>query len=288
MALSVRCITADALGGSPSTWRSTAVNDIWTIDVARFRPGMGGLLNFVFCKGKPVKVAVFAANYEGVERAFIVMTPVTGTASNVLIVITHGFGQNDRYYSGLGYSNPLSPPLIRMVLDTFVLGRWGPQLMAVANDCALVLPVRARGGGHGELGPFVTHPHLGTEVLTEMIMQTDRGFDMNGPIIVTFSSGIYDTNTFIAAGGKGLGIRIACNQDPAGGLPISQSVPIRKQYLSGQTTGGPRPGFEYMPFPRWENEPNRKAMFGHPNDVFNYMHSWCIPMYTLHLALAGP
>jgi len=116
--------------------------------------------------------------------------------------------------------------------------------------------------------------------------QTDGAFGINRVEVVTFSSGIYDADQFIAVGGKGLNIQRACNQDPAGGAEISRSVPIRKQYLSGQTTGGPRPGFEYLPLARWENEPNRKTMF--PNDTFNYLHTWCIPTYTLFLAMAGP
>jgi hypothetical protein len=56
--------------------------------------------------------------------------------------------------------------------------------------------------------------------------------------------------------------------------------------LSGQTTTGSHVGFEYLPLTRWKNEPNRATMF--PNDAFNYLHTWCIPMYTLYMGMAGP
>lgn len=284
--LIVRPVTGQVLGGSDASWRLTEVPSIWTIDVATFRPGSSGRLNFLFSRGQQVKVAVFAAKLGFVERAFLLMTPVSGKPSNLMIVITHGFGQNDAYYSGLGYSDPLSPALIQDVNSRFVLGRWGAQLMAASSDYALLLPVRAKGGGHGELGPFISQANIGTGIVTSIMGQTDAAFGINRVEVVTFSSGIYEADQFIAVGGKALNIQRACNQDPAGGAEISRSVPIRKQYLSGQTTGGPRPGFEYLPLSRWENEPNRKTMF--PNDTFNYLHTWCIPMYTLHLAMAGP
>jgi hypothetical protein len=127
---------------------------------------------------------------------------------------------------------------------------------------------------------------MGTGAVEGIMMESGRAFGIDSVDVVTFSSGIYDTNQFIAVGGKGLNILGACNQHPAGGTEISRAVPVRRQYLSGMTTGGPRPGFEFLPLYRWENEPNRKTMF--PNDAFNYLHTWCIPQYTLHLAMAGP
>jgi hypothetical protein len=285
--LIVRPVTAKVLGGpEEKIWRSTNVPALWTIDVATFKPGRSDRLNFFLSKEKPVKVAVFAAKFGFVERAFILMTPLSGKPSNLMIVITHGFGQNDKYYGDLGYSDPLSPPLIQDVNSRFVLERWGAQLMAASSDYALLLPVRAKGGGHGELGPFISQANIGTGIVTSIMGQTDGSFGINRVEVVTFSSGIYEANQFISVGGKGLNIQRACNQDPAGGAEISRSVPVRKQYLSGQTTGGPRPGFEYLPLARWENEPNRKTMF--PNDTFNYLHTWCIPTYTLFLAMAGP
>jgi hypothetical protein len=285
--LMVRPVTGQVLGGSESQlWRSTEVPSIWTVDVATFRPGGNDPLNFIFSRGKQVKVAVFAAKLGFVERAFILMLPLSGKPSNLMIVITHGFYQQDAYYSGLGYSDPLSPRFILDVTTRFVLERWGAQVMAASNDYALLLPVRAKDGGHGELGPFISQPNIGTGIVTSIMAQTDGAFGINRVELVTFSSGIYAADEFIAIGGKGLNIQRACNQDPAGGAPLPRSVPIRKQYLSGKTTGGPRPGFEYVPLGRWANEPTRKTMHG--MDDFNYLHTWCIPMYTLYMAMVGP
>ncbi|MGO8794713.1 MAG: hypothetical protein ACLQLC_07820 [Candidatus Sulfotelmatobacter sp.] len=291
--MEVRPITALALGGPASAlWRTTQTPDISIIDIATFHSGRGDKLQFRFAKGQPVKIAVFAATFDTgpgstLERAYILMTPLSSKPQNLMIVITHGFGRNnDAYYSGLGYSNPLSPDLIKDVNHNFVLGRWGAQLMAWASDYALLLPVRARGGGHGELGPFISQASMGMGVVEGIWVKSQEAFRYDSVDVVTFSSGIYDANHFIAVGGKGLNITGACNQDPAGGNEISRSVPVRRQFLSGMTTKGPRPGFEYLPLYRWENEPNRKTMF--PNDTFNYLHSWCIPMYTLFLAMQGP
>jgi hypothetical protein len=286
--MKVRQITGEVLGGSKTgVWRSTTVPALWTIDVATFRPGSGKSLNFFLVNGKAVNVAVFAAQIEpDRKRAYILMVPASGKPSKLLIVITHGFAQNNRYYSDLGYSDPLSPPLIQDVLQRFVLERWGAQLMAASSDYALLLPVRARGGGHGELGWFISQPTMGAGIVEGIFLESGRAFGYDQVDLVTFSSGIYEADQFIAVGGKGLNFQRACNQDPAGGAAISRAVPIRKQYLSGQTTGGPRPGFEYLPLWRWEKEPNRKTLF--PNDTFNYLHTWCIPMYTLYLAMAGP
>jgi hypothetical protein len=283
--LIVRPVTAQTLGGAPeSLWRSTTTPDTAVVDVSTFRMGGSGPLNFLRVKGKSVKIAVFAAKLGFVERAFILLTPLSGKPSNLTIVITHGFGQNDKYYSGLGYSDPLSPDLIKDVNLRFVLGRWGAQLMAASNDYALLLPVRAKGGGQGELGPFISHANTGTGIVATIRAQTDNAFGIDRVEVVTFSSGIYEANQFVAVGGKALNIKRAINQDPAGGVPFTTAVPERKQYLSGQTTGGPRPGFEYLPLPRWDREPDGKKLY---KDTFNYLHTWCIPQYTLYLAMAG-
>jgi hypothetical protein len=155
-----------------------------------------------------------------------------------------------------------------------------------STEYAVLLPVRAQGGGHGELGPFITQPDFGAELVDNLILLTSRAFVPRRVELVCFSSGIYDANVFIAAGGKSLKIQTAYNQDPAGGVNISSLVPERKQYLSGMTTIGSHFGFEYLPLPRWKNEPHRDDQF--PNDTFNYLHTWCIPRYTLYLGMAGP
>lgn len=284
--LIVRPVTSQIFGGTTSIWRAAEVPSLWTVDVASFRPGTTTPLNFLWSRAQQVRVAVFAAKLGYVERAFILMLPFTGKPTRLMIVITHGFGQQDAYYMSKGYTDPLSPDLIKDVTQRFVLDRWGAQLMAASSDYALLLPVRAKGGGHGELGPFIWQANVGTNIVGSIMGQSDGAFGVNRVEFVTFSSGIYDADVFIAAGGKGLNIQRGCNQDPAGGAEMSRAVPVRKQYLSGMTTRGPRPGFEYLPLDRWQNEPKRKDTAG--MDTFNYLHTWCIPTYTLFLAMNSP
>lgn len=284
--LIVRPVTSEVYGGANTLWRGTEVPSLWTVDVATFKPGTNAPLNFKWSRGQQVKVAAFAAKLGYVERAFILMVPLSGKPSKLMIVITHGFGQQDAYYMSKGYTNPLSPDLIQDVTQRFVLDRWGAQLMAASTDYALLLPVRAKAGGQGELGPFISQANVGTNIVGSIMAQSDSAFGVSRVELVTFSSGVYDANRFIAVGGQGLNIQRACNQDPAGGAEVSRAVPIRKQYLSGMTTRGPRPGFEYLPLDRWQNELKRKDMAG--MDLFNYLHTWCIPTHTLYLAMAGP
>ena len=111
--------------------------------------------------------------------------------------------------------------------------------------------------------------------------QADSTAALSEVNLVTFSSGIYDANTFIASGGRGLKFNLMVNQDPAGGVNIGG--PARKQYLSGWTTGGPRAGFEFLPMPRWQNDPKLEEMKGALGR--EYLHTWAIPTYTLGMAL---
>jgi hypothetical protein len=236
---------------------------------------------------KPVKFAVYAVKLGNVERAMVLLTPLHGKASNLLIVISHSFGQNDTYYGRLGYSNPLSPPLIKDVVQRFVIERWGAQLMVDHSDYALLMPVRARPGtgGGGELGSFVENAGAGTLAIQKLIAMTDGAFALDRVGLVTFSNGITAANQFIAVGGKGQSIHWAINQDPAAGIPISGMVGRKRQFLSGYTTRGqPRPGFEFLPLKRWEEE----QWYSDPewtHDRFNYLHTWCLPHYSLYLGM---
>jgi hypothetical protein len=284
--LVVRAVTADLFGGPVEPWRATQVPSIDIVDPARYTRGsQKDPLSFRFAAGKPVVFAVFAAKLGSTERAFVLIVPTHRKADKLLIVITHTFGQNDAYYSGKGYSNPLSLPLIRDVTDRFGLERWGAQLFAARNDTALLLPVRAKAGGGGELGPFITNTGVGAMIILRIMELSQDAFGLKRVDLVTFSSGIYDANQFVAAGSKGIPIHAGCAQDPAGGAALSSVVPLRRQFLSGYTTHfQAKPGFEYLPKPFWINEPKYKKLFS--NDDFNYMHTWCIPQYTLFLALS--
>jgi hypothetical protein len=197
-----------------------------------------------------------------------------------MVVISHGFGQNWAYYSKLDFGNPMSKALLLDVRDRFVLHRWGHQVATSRSSMALLMPVRSAGGG-GELGRFISQSGLGYKIVSSILTQADAAAALSEVNLVTFSSGIHDANTFIASGGRGLNFNLMVNQDPTGGANIGG--PARKQYLSGWTTGGPRPGFEFLPMPRWQNDPKleeMKAALGR-----EYLHTRALPTYTLGMAL---
>ena len=119
------------------------------------------------------------------------------------------------------------------------------------------------------------------QVIAQVQAATGSSFGASAVDVVTFSSGIHVTNQFLSAGAKGLPIHNAYNQDPTSGIPIAGGA-ARQQFLSGMTTRRPAPGFEYLPMPRWVNEPEHAHLF---SDAFNQLHTWCIPQYTLYLGL---
>jgi hypothetical protein len=256
-----------------------------TVNMATFVAGdPKNVLDFVPNAGRPVSLRLFAAKLGTVERTYWLMLPLQGSARGLMVVISHGFGQNDRIYSGLGYGNPFSKPFLDDVKARFVLGRWGMQVAVARPDMGLLMPVRARGGtgGGSELGPFVSQAGIGTRVIHGIATMANADFLLNNIGVVTFSSGVFDANTFVAVGGKGLPLRLLVNQDPTHGTPIA-SGGMHKQYLSGYTTGGPRPGFEYMPLPRWKNDPRYAEMTARLRG--EYLHTWALPTYTLAMAL---
>lgn len=251
------------------------------VDMATFRPGdQRNVFDFVNGKGRPVSLRVFAAKFGDVERACWLMLPSGAAAKSLMVVISHGFGQNHAYYSNLGYSNPLSKALLEDVRDRFILWRWGQQVAATRSDMGLLMPVRAHTGG-GELGPFISQAGMGYQIVTEILLKAGAQGALADVNVVTFSSGVFDANTFINIGGKGLTFGMMVNQDPALGAHIGGSS--RREYLSGWTASGPRAGFEFLPMPRWQNDPKleeKKASLG-----AEYLHTWALPTYTLAIAL---
>jgi hypothetical protein len=257
----------------------------FSVDMTSFVAGdPGNVFNFVPNPDTLVSLQLYAAKLGSVERTYWLMLPLHGIVDSVMVVISHGFGQNDTYYSARGYSNPFSRLLLDDVKDRFVVWRWGIQVAASRTGMGLLMPVRARAGTGGgtELGPFVSQAGIGTRVIHRIAALANADFLLNRVGVVTFSSGIHDANTFVRIGGKGLSFKLMVNQDPVGGLPIASAL-VRKQYLSGWTTGGPRPDFEFMPDPRWKNDPyytQRHAELGR-----EYLHTWAMPTYTLGMAL---
>jgi hypothetical protein len=280
--LIVREVTTELYGKAELDLR---VPGLPLIDVASFLAGdPANVLEFTTATPS-MRLRVFAAKWGTVERAYWLMLPWAHKASSLMIVISHTFGQNDRIYRGVDYSNPLSKALLDFVKDHFVTSRWGGQVAAARADMALLMPVRARSGtgGAGELGVFADHGGIGARIVTRIAALADAMAVLQDVGVVTYSNGISDANAFIHAGGSGLKFTRTINQDPAHGVAIASS-PTRKQYLSGYTTGGPRPGFEYMPDERWVNDPRRavqQAAWGR-----GYLHDWTLPQYTLALALS--
>ena len=277
--LVVRNVTKEIFGLEKFGFRTGAEP---TVMMSTFRPG-DAKNAFEFNPAAPgpiVELWVYAAKIGNIERTYWLMLPFGTTATSLMVVISHGFGQNWAYYSKLGFGNPMSKPLLIDVRDRFVLRRWGHQVATSRSSMALLMPVRSAGGG-GELGPFISQNGLGAKIITSIVLQADAVAALTEVNVVTFSSGIYDANTFIASGGRGLKFNLMVNQDPAGGVNISGSS--RKQYLSGWTTGGPRPGFEFLPISRWQNDPRFAEMKTALGD--EYLHTWAIPTYTLGIAL---
>ncbi|HUA60025.1 MAG TPA: hypothetical protein VML19_14790 [Verrucomicrobiae bacterium] len=277
--LVVRDVTHEIFGVDKFTFLTGAEP---TVVMSTFKPGdQNNAFGFnEAAPGPAVDLRVFAAKIGNVERTHWLMLPVNGRATSLMVVITHGFGQNWAYYSKLGFGNPMSKALLLDVRDRFVLHRWGHQVATSRSSMALLMPVRSAGGG-GELGPFISQTGLGAKVVTSILIQADSAAALGEVDLVTFSSGIYDANTFIASGGRGLKFNLMVNQDPAGGTNIGG--PARKQYLSGWTTGGPRAGFEFLPMPRWQNDPKLEEMKSKLGR--EYLHTWALPTYTLGMAL---
>jgi hypothetical protein len=279
--LVVREVTQEVFGVAKFTYLTGALP---TVVMATFKAGdVTNAFDFTAeAAGPAVDLRVFAAKIGSIERSYWLMLPAGGKATSLMVVISHGFGQNYAYYSKLGYGNPLSKALLLDVRDRFVLRRWGHQVATSKPSMALLMPVRSGAAG-GELGPFITHGGMGAKIVTNIVLQADAASALNEVDVVTFSSGIYDANTFLSSGGRGLKFNLAVNQDPAGGTSIDG--PSKKQYLSGWTTGGPRAGFEFLPMDRWVNDPKfdeMKAALGR-----EYLHTWALPTYTLGMALRG-
>ena len=162
-------------------------------------------------------------------------------------------------------------------------------MLASKKRLALVLPVRANTGG-SELGRITWDPRFLRQALDGISAITDRSFGTTQAEVFTFSNGIFDCNKFLGGSGSTLNVQAVYNSDPQAGTPASRPKgAVLKQYLSGETTSGrPRGGFEFMPLPRWANEPNYTAggrKQPSKNQQFNYLHNLCMPEYTLHLGL---
>ena len=293
--LTVTPITAAILGTEDSDhFTSRDMPDHEVINLATFRRGdPSNAPTFLNAAGFKPRVGVFALRKKAFKQAIIVMLPPGYSGDGTLIAISHRLDQNHWYYEPLGYTDPLSPPLIRDMVNRMVLGRYGPQVVASKKKLALAYPVRASAKnrkGREELGLFVTDPTFAADALTEIsrLCGATFRFDPASVEACGYSDGVFEFNKFLQTTRSTLTQRVVYNFDPTGmtGALAAPGTP-KLQYCSGQT-GDWRPGFEFMPIARWKNEAGykrRKGRFATQHERYVYLHVECIPEYCLFLGL---
>ncbi|HYJ92276.1 MAG TPA: hypothetical protein VEV84_13280 [Pyrinomonadaceae bacterium] len=284
MGQSVRSINQQILGmNGPDNLIFQTIPAIALIDVTRFVPGQSDPLNFTSEPLATGRLGIFAAEKDGVERAVIMLLPQSGTPDTLLICITQGFAQAAQNLEPLHWSNPLSPEFIRFALLKHVINRWGAQMLASHRNMALMYILRSRGN---ELGPFARDGNFLRFVLDEIASSTGDSFTYPQVEAFTFSSGIYEFNNFITGVSGSVNITAVYAIDPVHStVPTAPQGARRRQYASG-TAGPLLPSFERLPLGRWQNEDEYNTP--KRNDVFQYLHNKCMPMYVLYLALRTP
>jgi hypothetical protein len=282
MAATVTPLTAEVLefSAGPDQLIRQFLPAISVIDVSTFRRGDAhNVFSFKGVAGTTCRLGIFACSDGSSERSVILALPQSGAVDRIVIGISHGFAQNAHIYGPLGWNNARSKPLIQRVLLAHVINRWGAQVLAGKPQTGLFHIIRGAGR---ELGPFARNGAFVRECLNKISEITQGAFSFDHVEAFTFSSGIYDFNTFLGAAGGHLNIEAVYNIDPAGGTPCSlPRGATRKQFLSGTTTRALPAGFEHLLMPRWRNE----SSYGRIADRFNYLHNHCMPLYALHLGL---
>jgi hypothetical protein len=288
--ITVRPITDSIFGGADRTGlRPATLPAHKLVALSSLRRGdPSNVLEFTQGAEMRARLGVFAAKQDGVERAALLLVPPSGAPDRVLVGITYVFAQsahNLEVFNGLGWSNPLSPPLIKWAANVFIGDHWGRQMMASGKSMAMLLPIRAR--GHGELGPFA-HAAFLKKVLHLIAAQTEA-FAPQRVEMFSFSSGIFALNALLP-GMRG-NLAAVYNIDPTGGTAAGVHGIKAWQVLSGFTTHGKgRAGFEFLGENRWAHEDK----FSERNDksVFpwglssGYLHNYVMPHYCLHLGIA--
>jgi len=278
--LQVRRVTKDLYGSDQLIFR---LGSPMFVNTTTYRPSdYRQTLDFAPRAAGNVRVELFAAKYGASDRTYWLMSPESGHAESLMIIITHTLGQGHSWslYHDLGFENAFSVKFLTFMRDYFIFGRWGRQVAAAAPKMAMLLPVRAADGG-SSLGPFVDTKGVGGAIINEIALSA-LGRMFSEINVCTFSSGVYDCITFM--NNCGLAVGLGVNQDPAKGVTLDHGA-RKRQYLSGYTTGGPRPGFDYLPEGRWVNDPEYAAQKRRLGG--EYCHTWSIPNYTLAMALSS-
>lgn len=282
-------ITSEILGTSPDSAliQQTLIARSF-IDNHVFVPGTSDKLPFFNFPTQVCRLGIFAARLGAAERCVIVVLPAEATPERVVFVTGHGFSQNAAKYGALGWTNPRSKALIDFVLTKHVMSRYGPQATVCTVPTALFNIVRAAPGrlagvGH-ELGPFHANPLFVWDITREIARLTDHAFSARRAAALGFSSGVADLQSFVDGLQRVFSLQVVVNVDPNPATPITP-IPgaTMRQYLSGMTSGGGKlPDFEWMPQPRWVDEPFYAKS---ATNLFGYLHNHALPGYSLHIAL---
>lgn len=255
------------------------------------------------------RMGVFAATAGGITRAWILLLPESGVPERVMIGILPTIGQNFAFFTKLKGNDPLSVPLIRDAVALIngmdpitmdmrfgkVQACYGSQVLGSDRPMALLVPVRTLGGGgkvDPELGPFTTDGQVIAETITGIVAATQGVFQARLIEGFTHSSGITSFNLLLRAIAGRFPVRTAISLDPAVAQSVGSGLAAQlQQNLSGQTggignNGRPIGNFEFWPFNRWKNDPQRDhAMRMFHNDLFDYLHNFAFPHYLLRLSI---
>lgn len=264
------------------------IPSIGIINTSTYKPGAGGKpLDFTFSAPTTARLAVFACQKNGIERAAILLLPAGVNPDRLLICISHGFGGQRgevvKRLESLGFRNPLSKPLIEAMLMSHIVTRWGAQMLASKKQMGFLYIVRSGAPG-GELGPFAADGPFLRDVLTEMRELTNGSFSFNTIETMTYSSGLNEHNRFVAAIEGSFNVAASYVIDPKPQAHASTKKAKRRMFWSGAVRAEPpMAGAEFLPLRRWANDPQhiKLKIMGEQK----YLHEWTMPYYCLYLAL---
>jgi hypothetical protein len=311
MAVTVNAMTDQVMGSDnlPSHCKPVTLLGLNIINEGSFLPRVpANTPTFSYQPSLQGRMGVFAVTAGKATRAWIVLLPETGVPDRVMIAIPPTIGQAADYYGPLGASNPLSVPLIRdyaalingmdpVEMDMRhgkVQACYGSQILGSYRPMALLFPIRAlrdAGGIDGELGPFVSDGAVVADTINALADATGGAFKPSFVECFTHSNGIAAFNAFLQAIAGRFAVRNAIALDPASAEPIASGIAANvSQHLSGQTggivNGRPVGNFEYWPFDRWKNEPDRdNAMRAFHGSRFDYLHNWAFPRHLLRFSI---
>jgi hypothetical protein len=309
--VSINPITDKVIGAdtTPSHCGPVTLLGLNVINEASFLPRIAtNTPTFSYQPSLTGRMGVFAATTGSITRAWILLLPESAVPDRVMIGILPSIGQAADYYLKLQGGNPLSVPLIRDVValingmdpltldmrDGKVQACYGSQVLGSDRTMALLIPVRTLGGGGGidpELGPFASDAQVIADTVSGIVAATQGAFQARFIEAFTHSNGIVTFNAFLRAISGRFPVRTAITLDPASAQSVDSALAGElQQNLSGQTggiiNGRPVGNFEYWPFGRWKNEPQRDhVMRLFHNDLFDYLHNYAFPRYLLRCSI---